>query len=76
MTEHVQRFIEFLRFNRNVSPHTARAYRSDITQFLVHVGSRSGSQVADLQPAQFDRAAVRGFVALDRKSTRLNSSHT
>ena len=30
----IRDFIEFLRFNRNVSEHTARAYESDLDQFL------------------------------------------
>ena len=41
MKEHLKAFLAYLRYNRNVSPHTVRAYDSDITQYLSFVGSRA-----------------------------------
>ena len=35
-------FLDYLRLNRNVSPHTVRAYESDLRQFLDHVGRARG----------------------------------
>src|SRR6185436_19718673 len=30
-------FLTFLRYNRNVSPHTLRAYETDVDQFMAHL---------------------------------------
>ena len=35
----IRDFIEFLRYNRNASTHTARAYESDLEQFLAIAAS-------------------------------------
>ena len=44
MIEHLKEFLRFLALNRNVSPHTVRAYDSDLSQFIGHVGGRSRRQ--------------------------------
>ena len=61
--DHLESFLQFLRLNRNLSPHTVRAYESDLTQFLEAVASQTGSGTRDLEPAALDRAAIRGFLA-------------
>ena len=43
-------FLDFLALNRTVSPHTVRAYDSDLSQFLAHVAAGSGRRRADLGP--------------------------
>ena len=63
MTEHLKEFLEFLRLNRNASPHTVRAYESDVSQFLAHVAREAGTTRAGLQPSHLDRAAIRRFLA-------------
>jgi len=63
MTRHVSEFIRFLRLNRNVSPHTARAYGNDITQFVTHVASEQGVKRTDLQLEALTRPAIRSFLA-------------
>ncbi|MEP7307196.1 MAG: tyrosine-type recombinase/integrase [Acidobacteriota bacterium] len=63
MLTYLKDFLEFLRFNRNVSAHTVRAYESDLSQLLEHVARMKGVQRADLSPASFDRTAVRTFLA-------------
>lgn len=63
MITHLAGFIEFLRLNRNLSHHTARAYRSDVSQFLAQVARRAETAPEDVSGAHLDRAAVRGFVA-------------
>jgi integrase/recombinase XerC len=61
--DHLKSFLQFLRLNRNLSPHTVRAYDSDLTQFLEAVASQTGVRRRDLEPAMFDRATIRGFLA-------------
>jgi integrase/recombinase XerC len=62
MHEHLKRFLQFLRLNRNVSPHTVRAYESDLSQFIAHAAAGAGIKRSELAPAQLDRAAIRRFL--------------
>jgi integrase/recombinase XerC len=62
MTEHLRDFLQFLRLNRNVSPHTVRAYESDLAQFLDHAAARAGVRRRDLSAAALDRTAIRSFL--------------
>jgi integrase/recombinase XerC len=64
-------FLEFLRYNRNVSPHTLRGYETDLTQFLEFAAERAGQSPADVRIGDFDADAVRGF--LTRLHARGNS---
>jgi integrase/recombinase XerC len=63
MTQELRAFLQFLRLNRNVSPHTARAYDSDLSQFIAHAAAEAGVGRSDLDPAQLDREAIRSFLA-------------
>jgi integrase/recombinase XerC len=56
-------FLAFLEFNRGVSPHTVRAYESDLSQFLAHVAAGSGRRRIDLGPEDVTLASLRGFLA-------------
>lgn len=60
---HVKAFLAFLRHNRNVSPHTSRAYASDLDQFLDHVARRDRRKPSEVPITAFDTDAVRGFLA-------------
>ena len=62
MTGHLKEFLQYLRLNRNVSPHTVRAYESDLAQFSI---TRRGCrrETRRLEPAALDRVAIRGFLA-------------
>lgn len=55
-------FIEFLRFNRNVSEHTARAYESDLTQFVAHAASAAHRRRAELHTDDFTPDAIRLYL--------------
>jgi integrase/recombinase XerC len=63
MIERLHAFLQFLRLNRNASPHTIRAYESDLQQFLRHVAGATGVAPDRVSPARLDRAAIRGFLA-------------
>lgn len=70
MTGELKKFLEHLRGNRNVSPHTARAYQSDVSQFLTHVAAQHGIKAAEIKPAQLDRTVIRSFLGEMHKDGR------
>ncbi len=57
-----RQFLAFLRLNRNVSPHTLRAYDTDVTQFLAHLAGRHARPGSELVIAHFDTDGVRGYL--------------
>jgi integrase/recombinase XerC len=63
MREHLKSFLAHLRLNRNVSPHTVRAYDNDITQFLAFLASEKNRKMSELTPQDLDPALVRAFLA-------------
>jgi integrase/recombinase XerC len=63
MKQLLKDFLADLRFNRNVSAHTVRAYESDISQFFTFVAAEKQSKVMELAPRDFDPAAVRMYLA-------------
>lgn len=63
MREHLKAFLAHLRLNRNASPHTVRAYDSDITQFLTFVAADRDRQVSKLSPDDLNPTTVRAYLA-------------
>jgi integrase/recombinase XerC len=63
MIEHLEAFCRFLALNRNVSPHTVRAYRSDLSQFIGHAAAQADIKQHEVTPAALDRLAIRSFLA-------------
>jgi integrase/recombinase XerC len=61
--ETLREFLRFLTLNRNVSPHTATAYDTDITQFIEFAAKNLEKTTATLQPSALDLTLVRGFMA-------------
>ena len=60
MEQYLPSFLEFLKFNRNVSSHTLRAYRSDLHQFFAFSKVRFGRPVTT---DDFDHRLVRSFLS-------------
>jgi len=63
MDGRLSEFLRFIRLNRSASAHTARAYGSDVSQFLDHVSQLTGFPRAELKATQLDRLALRSFLA-------------
>jgi integrase/recombinase XerC len=57
-------FIEHLRDERGLSPHTVRAYRGDLDRFVTFLARDFlGKQPRDVRPSDVDALAVRSFLA-------------
>jgi integrase/recombinase XerC len=74
VTGELRAFLEFLRLNRNVSPHTAAAYESDLSQFLTFAAAHLGKRRAELAPDDLDLALIRGFLAALHKQGQSRAS--
>ena len=67
-------FLAYLRLNRNVSPHTVDAYRTDVTQFLTFAAAHHGAAPENLAPGDLDLGTVRGFMASLHKAGQSRAS--
>jgi integrase/recombinase XerC len=61
--EQLRSFLDYLRLNRNASPHTVAAYDSDLSQFLSFVAEHHRKKATELQPIDIDLPSVRAFMA-------------
>jgi len=62
MTEALKAFLQHLALNRHLSPHSVRAYTSDVEQYLAHTAAARGTKVSALRYPDLDADSVRGFV--------------
>lgn len=74
MRDHLKAFLAFLKLNRHVSPHTVRAYESDVTQYLAWVASNTGKKMSQLGPDDLDMTSVRGHIADLNRAGKARSS--
>jgi integrase/recombinase XerC len=63
MKELLKEFLAHLRLNRNASPHTVRAYESDVSQYLIFLGKARDCWVSELMPEHLTADSVRTHVA-------------
>jgi integrase/recombinase XerC len=61
--QHLDAFIDALRYNRNVSAHTVRAYASDVEQYLSWVAAERRGSLSTLTLRDLDPTSVRGYLA-------------
>ncbi|HEX6324485.1 MAG TPA: tyrosine recombinase XerC [Vicinamibacterales bacterium] len=62
MKDLLKQFLSFLRLNRNLSPHTLRAYDSDLSQYLDFLTGHLSKPASAIDPREVDSQAVRGFL--------------
>lgn len=74
MRDHLKAFLAYLKLNRHVSPHTVRAYESDVTQYLAWVASQTGKKMSQLEPNDLDMTSVRGHIADLNRAGKARSS--
>lgn len=62
MDELIERYVNYLQYERNASPHTVRNYRSDLLQFRDWLAE--GRSEAEIDLASVDALRIRGFLSL------------
>ena len=74
MRDHLKSFLAFLKHNRHVSPHTLRAYESDVTQYLAWVAGETGKKMSALAAADLDMLSARSHLTELNKAGKARSS--
>jgi integrase/recombinase XerC len=71
LKDQIHSFLEYLRYNRNVSPHTLRAYDTDLQQLLSSLAAQGRLRPSDVPTVRFSTDGVRTF--LEELNARGNS---
>ena len=74
MREHLKAFLAYLKLNRHVSPHTVRAYESDVSQYLAFVAAGTGKKISELNAADLDMDSVRLHIAEQNKADKARAT--
>lgn len=76
LRESVKAFVAFLRYNRNLSPHTLRAYETDLLQLVDSLAARLDCKPSQVTLAAFDADGVRAFLSdlHDRGNSRSSTA--
>ena len=74
MRHHLKSFLQYLKLNRHLSPHTVRAYESDVTQYLAFVAGQTGKKMSQLGPADLDITTVRAHLSALNAAGKARSS--
>jgi integrase/recombinase XerC len=74
MREHLKAFLQYLKLNRHVSPHTVRAYESDVSQYLAAVAAGTGKKISELGAADLDMDSVRLHIAEQNKADKARAT--
>ena len=72
--ERLKDFLAYIKLNRHVSPHTVRAYDSDITQYLAWVAGDQQRKMSELTVDDLDLTSVRAHLAELNKAGKARSS--
>lgn len=71
LKDQIRAFLGYLRYNRNVSPHTLRAYDTDLSQLLTSLAAQGHLRPSDVPTVRFNTDGVRTF--LEELNERGNS---
>ena len=74
MRDYLKEFLAYIKLNRHVSPHTVRAYESDITQYLAWVAGDKQRKMSELTVDDLDLTSVRSHLAELNKAGKARSS--
>ena len=74
MRDHLKAFLQYLELNRHVSPHTVRAYESDVSQYLAFVAAATGKKISELGAADLDMDSVRLHLAEQNKADKARTT--
>lgn len=74
MRDHLKAFLAYLALNRHVSPHTVRAYDSDLSQYLAWVASEKNCRISEIAASDLDMDSVRGHLAALTRAGKARSS--
>jgi len=75
MQEYINRFSDYLKYQRNASPHTLRNYISDLDQFYDYLCPRNADGVRrDIDISQIDHITIREYMATLYQTNKKKSS--
>jgi integrase/recombinase XerC len=74
MRDHLKAFLQYLKLNRHVSPHTVRAYETDVTQYLAFIAADTGKKMSELGPGDLDMTTVRAHIVELNKAGKARAS--